>query len=349
MAIKKINYNAAKSSLDSGQLASVFSGGLASVNESEIKMLPIDQIKLDPKGDFPKIFPINEDDYDKIVESMKNKGFYKHQHLLVATILEENGTFIVDGHTRFKAAQAAGIDKVPVYEVTFETRKEALIFCYELQLNRRNLTDGQKLIAIEAMDSLKNPGRKTSDESEDTEETGKSAEKLGKQLGMSTRQVEKGRAILNSGDTETIEKVENNEMSINAGYNKVKGKTPGPKTKNDDDDVSDSHSDNDGASDALEDNSGNPGAVSFIQEHPREDPNKLSPEEDSDRTKERRAAYESGFADGFWKALVFTLSEVKKGKTPEEVYKDERISDLSSNIICNFELPDDAEDIINNF
>ena len=43
MAMKKLNYNTAKSSLDSSQLASVFSNGFTSkpISESEIKMIPL--------------------------------------------------------------------------------------------------------------------------------------------------------------------------------------------------------------------------------------------------------------------------------------------------------------------
>lgn len=59
---------------------------------------------------------------------------------------------------------------------------------------------------IKAMDALKNPGKKAEDSEE--EETGKSAEVLADQLRMSTRQVERGRTILNSGDEKTIEAVE---------------------------------------------------------------------------------------------------------------------------------------------
>ena len=35
-----------------------------------------------------------------------------------------------------------------------------------------------------------------------------------------------------------------------------------------------------------------------------------------------------------------------KGKTPEEIYKDERGSDLSTSMIEKFELPEDAKDIV---
>ena len=58
---------------------------------------------------------------------------------------------------------------------------------------------------------------------------------------------------------------------------------------------------------------------------------------------------EEGISIGFEKALIFVLSEVKKGRTPEEIYHDPRVSDLSGSVIKNFVLPDDAEDIVAKF
>ena len=313
MAImKKINYSAEKNKQADNQLANMFGGfNAASISESDIKMLPVEQIQLDPKGEFQKLFPINESDLGNIVESMKKKGFLKHQHLLVATIIEEDVTILVDGHTRLKAAQEAGIDEVPIYEITAETRKEAKIACYEMQLFRRNLSDGQKLMAIEAMDVLKNPGRKSSDSQD--EPSGKSAERLGEQLGMSTRQVEKGRAILASGDEETIEKVKNDEMSFSAGYDKVKGKS---KKKDGDEDE-----DFDDISDSLEDTSGDPKGIVIgdHSDHIERPTNKLSPEQDSERTLERRRAYESGCVDGFLQCAKYIFAALRDGAEADEI------------------------------
>lgn len=310
--MKKISYSAEKNKQADNQLANMFGGfNTAAISESDIKMLPVEQIQLDPKGEFQKLFPINESDLGNIVESMKKKGFLKHQHLLVATIIEEDMTILVDGHTRLKAAIAAGIDEVPVYEITAETRKEAKIACYEMQLFRRNLSDGQKLMAIEAMDVLKNPGRKASDSP--AEPSGKSAERLGEQLGMSTRQVEKGRAILASGDEETIEKVKNDEMSFSAGYDKVKGKS---KKKSDDE-----NGDFDDISDSLEDMRGVPKAVVIgdHSDHIARPTNKLSPEEDSERTRERRKAYENGCVDGFLQCAKYIFAALRDGAEADEI------------------------------
>ena len=61
---------------------------------------------------------------------------------------------------------------------------------------------------------------------------------------------------------------------------------------------------------------------------------------------QEKGARAEGFSEGFWQALIFALSEVKRGRSPNEVYNDDRVSDLSPQVICNFILPDDAEDIL---
>ena len=189
------------------------------------------------------------------------------------------------------------------------------------------------------LDQLKNPGKKTEGES-----AGKSSEEIADVLGVSTRTAERMRNIINNADDETLEAVKNGEMSISKA-DKIINEKKNPKPKKEKEDFSD-----DDISDALEDNEENPAGLNFNHSDGIERPTtKLSPEEDSERTQERRTAYESGFSDGFWKALVFALSEIKKGKTPEEVYSDERVSDLSPQIICKFELPEDAEDIVGRF
>ena len=58
-------------------------------------------------------------------------------------------------------------------------------------------------------------------------------------------------------------------------------------------------------SDSLSDNTGNPKGLHFNHSDGIERPDyKLSPEEDSERTRERKQAYLQGLSEGFYKALV---------------------------------------------
>lgn len=343
--MKKINYNEAKNNNSAkNQLAQAFSDSLkiAPATESDIKMIPLKEIHLDPKGEFQKLYDKDEKDLNNIAESMKKNGFFKHQHIIMVHINEENDTFPGDGHTRLAAAEIAGIEKIPVYEVTFDTRKEALLAMYGLQINRRNLTSGQKLMAIKAMDALKNPGKKAEDSEE---ENGKSAEALADQLGMSTRQVERGRAILKSGDEETIEAVESGDMSLTAGYNKIKGKKSKKESSDEDDDLSD----------ALEDNEGNPHSITVKSRDMSEHFASPEPSEIDKRMVER---YTEGFTDGFKKGFgegayqVYDkiISMLKEGKSVEEIENDDLFTDFTySEIAPKFELAVSNEEILKEF
>lgn len=156
MAIAKVSY---KKLRDGGQPHFSSFGDLnLSASDPLIKMLPIDEITLDPKGEFQKLFPIETSDLDNIAESMRKKGFYKNQHVLYAHIEDENVSFLIDGHTRLQAAKLAGLDEVAVYELNFETRDDATNFALELQLNRRNLTSAQLLQAIDKFKGNKKVG-----------------------------------------------------------------------------------------------------------------------------------------------------------------------------------------------
>lgn len=343
MTTKKINYNEAKKNNNTqNQLAEAFSQSLkiTPATESDIKMIPLKDIKLDPKGEFQKLYDRDEKDLNNIAESMKKVGFLKHQHIILVHILEENLTCPGDGHTRLEAAAIAKIDLIPVYEVTFETRKEALLAMYGLQINRRNLTSGQKLMAIKAMDELKNPGKKSEDS---TEETGKSAEAIAEQLGMSTRQVERGRAILNSGDEETIQAVENGDISLTAGYNKVKGKSSKKEIEEDDD-----------ISEALDENDG-PQAVTVRSRDMSEHYQAPEQSEIDKRLIERYQegfveAFKKGFSEGTYMVYEKIVSMLKDGKTVEEIENDDLFADFTFSIIApKLEVPTQNVEILKNY
>ena len=340
MASKKISYNDLKNT-DNTQLKTALSGKRVVSKSTNNTNINIASIAEDPKGDFQDIFPFDENAARTIADSIEAHGYDKTQVIHLAKILEEPETkdspIRIDGRHRVEACRMAHIEEIPAYIHTFETRQQALIYAYELQLNRRNLEPYQKLDAMAKLDQLKNPGKKT-----DTKEpVGKSAEEVADMLGVSTRTAERMRNIINNGDEETVEKVKKGEISISKADKIINDKKPSKKTKkkNDEEDISDS----------LEDNTGDPKGV-FIGDHSDgiERPNnRLSPEEDNERTQERKKAYDDGFAEGFEKALIFVLFETLNGKTPKEIYNDEKLKDLSPSVITKFELPEGAEDAIN--
>lgn len=316
MASKKISYNDLKKQNDGSQLAQALAGGKTIVSQNTgFEKVKIEDIIEDPKGDFTEIFSFNEDAAKAIADSMITKGYDKTQVIHLAKIREEPETMEkpirIDGAHRVAGAKMAGIDEIPAYIHTFDTRTEALIYAYELQVLRRNLEPYQKLDAMAKLDQLKNPGKKA-----DGESTGKSSEEIADVLGVSTRTAERMRNIINNADEETIEAVKNGEMSISKAdkltNEKKKPKTK-PKPNQSEDDVSE----------ALDGNEGKPSGLNFTHTDGIERPdNKISNEEDSERTKERRAAYETGFTEGFLQAAEYIISQLKKDIFLEEVEKE---------------------------
>ena len=169
---------------------------------------------------------------------------------------------------------------------------------------------------------------------EDRNGEGRATERLAEELGISASTIEHARTVENRADEETKEKIKNNELSINQAYQKVrKSKKKSDENLDSDNSASD---DFDDISDALEDNEGNPGALSFITEHPREDVHKLTPEEDVARTNERKNAYEIGLKKGSdlaYEIYVYILSLIDEGKSADEIREDEKLSDFSKEII----------------
>ena len=375
MASVKVSYKDLKKD-DNGQLATILGGKSIISKNTGFETIEIEKITEDPKGDFVNLFPFNEDSARSIAESMLNKGYDKTQVIHVAKILEEPETIDnpirIDGAHRCWAAKEAGIEKIPVYIHTFETRVEALIYAYELQLNRRNLEAHEKFKAFRKLDALKNPGRKNGD---GTETFGKSSVEIGKAIGESSRTIERMRRISKFGCEELTEMVDTNQIKIHEAEQlisqivknidsetvenlklgkisvaevkelleakKAEEKAVATKQIKSNDDFEED------LSDALDDNTGNPRGLNFNHSDGIERPSyKLTPEEDDERTRERRQSFLQGLSEGFYKALVFACAEIAKGRTPEEVYKDGRVSDLSPSVIEKFELPDDAEDIV---
>ena len=352
MASKKISYNDLKKQNNSNQLAQAFSAGKTVVSQNTgFEKVKVEDIAEDPKGDFTEIFPFNEEMAKSIADSIIARGYDKTQVIHLFKIREEPETMEKpirgDGAHRVAAAKIAGIEEIPAYIHTFDTRTEALIYAYELQILRRNLEPYQKLDAMAKLDKLKNPGKKS-----DGENTGKSSEEIADVLGVSPRTAERMRNIINNADEETLEAVKSGEMSISKA-DKLTNEKKQKKSKK----VEDENLDDD-ISEALEDNEGNPGGLSFMQEHPREDPNKLTPEQDSERTLERKRAYEGGFTEGFKKGFsegayqIYDkiISILHEGKTVEEIENDDLFSDFTFSVIApKLEIKTDDEELLKEF
>lgn len=282
--------------------------------------------------DFKSLFSIDENLLKRITDSMLENKYDNSQPIHIW--FYQGHKYIIDGHTRLKASALAGFETVPFYEHNFESFEDAYKYVLGLQVNRRNLDGGELLRNISKLYGT--------DFIQNTE--GKKSEAIAEILGKSDRTVEKGLYVIENADEETLAKIDSGELSVNKAYKQAKNKEKQQEQLSSNTDLD---GNDDELSDCIEDNSGIPRGLNFNHSDGIERPtNKLTPEEDSERTRERRQAYLNGFSDGFYKALVFACSEIAKGKTPKEVYTDERVSDLSPSVIDKFELPEDAEDFV---
>lgn len=89
-------------------------------------------LKIDPEFE-SKIPPLTVEEYRQLEENIVTEG------VILMPLIIWNGT-IVDGHNRYKIAQAHPEIIFTVYEKDFENRYEALAWICKNQLGRRNLT-----------------------------------------------------------------------------------------------------------------------------------------------------------------------------------------------------------------
>jgi len=174
---------------------------------------------------FTTVFPINETLLETIVEDMRQRGFDNSQPLLIWKERE----VVLDGHTRLKAAEKAGIQQVPVYEKPFESESEALEYVIHLQKDRRNLTDSELYACIMELDKrFFHGGDRQSDKFKrpdgllsSTTQSKSSREKTAEVVGTSPKKVQKVRTIEDHGSEETKQAPSSGGMSINKAYNKT--------------------------------------------------------------------------------------------------------------------------------
>jgi ParB family chromosome partitioning protein len=170
-----------------------------------VKNVRTADIVIDPE--ISRIFVKKEKLIAEIAANMKKNGYDKSQPLVIT----REGHILVDGHTRLAAAQQAGLDEVPAVETGFTNMEDAVLYCFERQVLRRNLTDKE---ILQAAGMLK--GRKNKDG------TGRAAEQLAERLGVSAGFVYEARKVLREAPEEDIQAIRDGEKTINEVYSKVK-------------------------------------------------------------------------------------------------------------------------------
>ena len=288
------------------------------------KLVPVSEIKTIPE--LSEIFIKQDKVVEDIKKSMNESGFHKEEPIVIAKLSDGTVLGVADGNTRLMVAKEIGLDEVPVVYKTFESLEDAIQYAKDRQFHRRNLSQAEIYNYANNLDGI---------EMGDRNGEGRATERLAEELGISASTIQHARTVENRADEETKEKIKNNELTINQAYQKVrKSKKKQDENIDDDNAVSD---DFDDISDSLSDNEGNPAGLNFNHSDGIDRPsNKLSPEEDTERTIERKNAYENGLKKGSdlaYEIYDYILTLVEKGKSADEIRDDEKLSDFSKEII----------------
>lgn len=188
-------------------------------DSERIQMVEISKLKFDK--DFKDLFTQEPEKVERIAQDMKIRGFDKAQPIIAT----KDGS-ILDGNSRYMAANQIGIKYVPVVYKEFADKNEALKYELHLQLDRRNLTDAEVFAMFKKLEEMKQEAKSEGKSTEDFTD-----EKLAEQLKKSERQVQKMRELSKKADEQTLDKVASGELSINQAYSEVK-KAEHPKENN---------------------------------------------------------------------------------------------------------------------
>lgn len=169
------------------------------------------------RSPFKDLFPIRENLLNEIVKDMKANGYDKSRPI---ALWRRCGLTVVDGHTRFRAAELLKLKDVPTVMKDFSNEKSALEYTIRCQRNRRNLNEQELLQCISELDKRKPKGQRNDLVPHGTK-LGKSSNETASILGVSHRKVERARAVLDKAPDEIKDAVKSGKMSINKAYNKT--------------------------------------------------------------------------------------------------------------------------------
>jgi hypothetical protein len=173
------------------------------------KLVRISDIILDPE--ISKVFSVEEKILSEVERKIRESGYDKNQPI----VLWKDKNILVDGRTRLTAAKRPGLEKIPATEKKFANRQEALLYTFERQAIRRNLSSAEILAAAQTI-----RGRK------ETDGKGRAAEQIAERRGVSPATIYMAKKILAEAPKEDLKAARKGEKSIKAVYTGITG----PKT-----------------------------------------------------------------------------------------------------------------------
>jgi len=176
--------------------------GFNAERNHEPKKVRLDEIVIDPE--ISKIFDIQVKIKDDVLKSIMNRGYDPEQPI----VLWNN--ILVDGRTRYTAAKEAGLEEIFAYEKDFSSREDAILYAFERQAVRRNLSASEIIKAAQMIPDVRRQNGQ-----------GRIAEGIAQMLHVSPSTVYQARKIVKEASPEDIKAIENGNTSINAVYNKL--------------------------------------------------------------------------------------------------------------------------------
>jgi ParB family chromosome partitioning protein len=158
-------------------------------------------------SEISKVFKINDRIFEEISQKMRASGYDKSQPI----VIWKDKNILLDGHTRLAAAKELELAEIPAVEMEFENREDALLYTFERQAVRRNLSSSEILAAAQMIH-----GRKEKDGK------GRAAEQLAERLGVSPATIYQARKIMMEAPEEELKAVQAGEKSIKSVYNGIR-------------------------------------------------------------------------------------------------------------------------------
>jgi ParB-like chromosome segregation protein Spo0J len=162
---------------------------------------------------------------------METNGFDE----IFPIIAWEGKNIVVDGHTRFAAARAVGLEEVPVLFKPFENEDDAVLYSFHVQRNRRNMSDEDILNCLALLDTI-HGSTPNGDKGSSTLNRKETNEMRAKDLSISPDKVDKARKVMEHGNDDIRESISSGEKSINKAFQEVQkirresGEIKGPAT-----------------------------------------------------------------------------------------------------------------------
>jgi hypothetical protein len=173
---------------------------------------------------FSSLLNIKPEILEAVIEDMKKNGYDNSQPVILWNKNEQDSDILIDGHTRKRAAQAAGLSQIQAVYVELENDLDAIQYIRSLQYDRRNAPESQNFAFLEQLSEYEKKNNVGLFQDE-----GGNIKKLNKAIVASLFHVSTGTAtkyinVLKRGTEETKGLVRSGDLSINKADQETPGK-----------------------------------------------------------------------------------------------------------------------------